>query len=90
MENKSPKPPLYRLLKFKRTLESVAYILEYGEQKHDVDENWKKYPYQDDLSACLRHLTKFESKDPETNEWHTAHAICRLLFANEKLLDNEE
>lgn len=84
----SKKPPLYRLSKFRKTLERVVTVLEFGEEKYKNDLNFLSYPAEKDLDAALRHLFKVsEGPDEETGELHTVHAICRLLFATEKLLD---
>lgn len=73
-------------MKFRRTLEKVVRVLEYGEQKHQNDENWKNYPAKKDFDAAFRHMFKIEDEeyDKETKQHHAVHAICRLMFAIEK------
>ena len=69
----------------------VSKVLTFGANKYSPD-NWKRIS---DLQprytgAALRHIIASmsgEEKDPETNFYHEAHAICCLLFKLEAKLE---
>ena len=86
MVNTSNKPEMARLARYRKTLEKVVRVLEYGETKHGDDQNWRNYPASKDFDAAFRHLLKIEDEvhDEETGQHHAVHAIARLLFAVEK------
>lgn len=88
-EPKLQKAPLSNLSPFYRTLQDVVFVLEHGKEKYQDDYNWKEYESRKDIDAALRHiLDQAENPlDHETERPALTHAICRLLFANEKLYD---
>lgn len=62
----------------------VVKVLTFGAAKYG-DENWQRVtnPRARYFAAAIRHLAARqtgEKKDPESGLWHTAHAICCLLF----------
>ena len=77
------KPSMHYVLHFKRGLEAVVKVCEYGETKYDYL-NWKKggKPDREYLDACMRHVFKHVSEGPYDEEskcLHLAHAIWNLL-----------
>lgn len=66
-------------------VESMARVLEYGEQKYGTG-NWKGgLAYTRLIDAAARHLAAIqrgEDIDPETGEPHTQHAASCLMFLN--------
>jgi hypothetical protein len=86
-QSMSEKPEMSRLCRFFPVLSDVVFVLEYGEEKHKDNLNWKSYPVSKDTDAALRHifLGFTEGLDPETGKHHFIHAICRLLFAIQKI-----
>lgn len=93
MENKNlgikddSKKPRWNLLPLKST-EEVVKVLTFGGNKYG-DDNWRLVPNHKPryFSAALRHIWAWmrgETKDPESNHHHLAHAICCLLFLMER------
>ena len=75
-------------------IEEVIKVLMFGAKKYAPD-NWKHVDNADTryYNAAMRHITsgkKGEMYDPETGKFHTAHAICCLLFKLYKEIENEK
>lgn len=64
-------------------LEEVAKVLGFGAQKYAAH-NWRKgIAYSRLLAAALRHIfamLRGEDRDPESGLFHSAHAMCCLMF----------
>ena len=77
------KPKLHYILHYKKAVETLCRILEFGAHKYS-DFNWKKggKPDAEYLAACVRHMTKHvngEIIDPETGCSHIGHAAWNLM-----------
>lgn len=63
--------------------EAVASVLTFGAKKYG-DHNWALgLKYDRVIGAILRHVSAIqrgEDVDPESGEWHAAHAACNLAF----------
>jgi hypothetical protein len=82
-----------KLLKYipRKVLEEIVAVLEFGDTKHPGEE-WRRISIWDHLVHVRGHLWAFEDEvmpiDSETHRHHLAHAICRLMFAAARELED--
>lgn len=65
-------------------IKAVAEIREFGINKYQNDEDWKKNTVEDYAAAAIRHIYKhlWEGKlDEESGKPHLYHAACSLDLA---------
>lgn len=65
----------------------IAKILDEGERKYGKD-NWRSIPVVEHLNHSLTHIAAFLTGD--TQDDHLGHAACRLLFACELYLKENQ
>ena len=72
-------------------IEQIAKVREYGVEKYNDPENWRKVEPQRYWDAVLRHTLAawddWQATDPESGLLHIAHIACNLAFLLEQIND---
>lgn len=76
---------------FPDALAAVARVSKAGNDKHNPGEplHWSRGKSNDHLDCVARHIITPELQDPESQEYHLAHAAWRVLAALQ-LLEEEK
>lgn len=77
--------PIYSgaLRYFPDALAAVARVSKAGNDKHNPGEplHWSRGKSKDHLDCVARHIITPDCADPDTGEYHLAHAAWRILAA---------
>lgn len=72
-------------------VEAMAKVQAYGHKKYKDFNNYRKgMEVMRNLSCALRHIKSWiegQDTDPESNESHLAHAMCRVAFTLQNIAD---
>jgi hypothetical protein len=80
-DNADNKPPFSKVMW--EALREVALVHKYGDDHYGMG-NWRKgQPFSSPIDSALRHIEKTlngEDKDPDSGQYHMAHAAWNCLF----------